>query len=126
MRTRRIRRDFLLAGVYIIRNETNGKNYVGSSADVIGRLRHHELLLMHGKHPIPEMQKDFDGNDHFSFDVLEVVLAGRKGKNRLSSTERRRLYAVEWARIKELRCMEEGYNKGRINEEAARRLAGMQ
>lgn len=72
------------------------------------------------------MQKDFDGNDHFSFDVLEVVLAGRKGKNRLSSTERRRLYAVEWARIKELRCMEEGYNKGRINEEAARRLAGMQ
>lgn len=117
MRTRRIRRDFLLAGVYIIRNETKGKNYIGSSADVLGRLRQHELRLIQGNHPIPEMQKDFDSNDHFSFDILEIVLAGTGSKRkRLDGRERNRLYGIERKHILELRCLEEGYNRGPINK----------
>lgn len=116
MRTRRIRRDFSLAGVYIIRNLTNGKVYIGSSTDVLSRLRTHESKLIAGTHKIREMQDDFNANHHFSFEVLEgQVFPRRAGHIIMSYADRRRLYRIEWENICKFDAIAAGYNTGLIN-----------
>ena len=48
------------AGVYIIKNQTTNKVYVGSSLNIEERLRGHRLALQRGNHPCSELQADYD------------------------------------------------------------------
>lgn len=117
MRTRRIRRKYALIGVYSITNTTNGRVYIGSSANVISRLSNHEKALIANKHPNAEMQKDFNDNCHFEFDILYVQRADRKVERTvLSTNERRSLYALEWKYIEQFDSIEKGYNQQAISQ----------
>lgn len=111
MRTRRILRKFALVGIYAIVNKTNGRVYIGSSSNLTSRLTSHERALISNKHPNAEMQKDFNDNCHFEFDVLYVHRASRKcGRTVISREERLDLYAMEWEYIQKYDSIEKGYN----------------
>lgn len=68
-----------VTGVYIIRNETSSRTYVGSSIDVAKRLFSHLSLLRRGKHHSPTLQRSWDkhGESAFIFQMVETVLDPR-------------------------------------------------
>ena len=62
------------AYVYEIKHEITGKSYVGISHNPKRRLYSHMYLLRRGKHPVEDMQTDY--NEHgacFLFRVLEEI-----------------------------------------------------
>lgn len=64
-----------VSGIYMIRNKTNHKTYVGRSHDITERLAGHIKQLVSGKHSNVHLLKDFKeyGISSFSFEVLEVI-----------------------------------------------------
>lgn len=65
----------LKTGVYAIRNQVNGKVYVGSSVSPLRkRWRHHKRWLKRGLHKNHRLQADWNsfGEQTFSFSVLAV------------------------------------------------------
>ena len=83
------------AGIYAIRNTTNGKVYVGQSVDIKRRWRRHKYELRHGCHPSSHLQRAWlvCGEPHFVFEVLEAVadVAG------LDTAEQRHIDAAQSA-----------------------------
>jgi len=63
------------AGVFQVKNIANGKVLLGSSMNLDGPLNRHRFMLTLGKHPVEEMQKDWNrfGADAFVFEILEKV-----------------------------------------------------
>ena len=61
------------SGIYVILNLVNGKVYIGSSVDVVGRLACHKIELARGKHGNMHLQSAWNkhGAGAFSFDVLK-------------------------------------------------------
>lgn len=61
-------------GIYIIRNNLNGKYYIGSSKDIRRRLYIHKYLLKRNKHFSTYLQNSWNkyGEQNFSFDALEI------------------------------------------------------
>ncbi len=117
MRTRRILRMFAFVGVYAITNKTNGRVYIGSSTNLLTRLSMHERLLIANNHPNAEMQKDFNSNCHFAFDVLHVRQAERKmGRTVISKAERQELYLLERQYIDQYDAIETGYNQQAVSQ----------
>lgn len=97
-------RSFDLAGVYMIRNKVKGKVYIGSSRDVISRLKDHENSLRKHKHPNKEMQSDYDAGNCFYYEYLFVqpIKDGR--------CIREKLYRLEREYIEKYNSIEKGYN----------------
>lgn len=60
------------SGVYIIRNTTNGKFYIGSSKNLAGRWKEHKFYLGKSKHPNKHLQSAWKkyGSAAFEFDIL--------------------------------------------------------
>lgn len=56
----------LLGKVYMITHNPTGRMYIGRSEKVERRLKTHFSLLEKGKHPVEDMQKDYEehGNDY--------------------------------------------------------------
>ena len=63
------------AGVYQVRNLSNGKVLLGSSLNLEGPLNRHKFMLKIGSHTNKALQKDWDelGSDQFTFEILEEV-----------------------------------------------------
>lgn len=63
------------SGIYAITNKANGKRYVGSAVNIKSRWKTHQSCLNRGKHHSPKLQNSWlkNGEDAFSFDVLEYV-----------------------------------------------------
>ncbi len=63
------------AGVFQVKNTTNGKVLLGSSLNLDGSLNKHKFGLSIGRHPNDALQKDWNalGSDKFAFEILEVV-----------------------------------------------------
>jgi DNA-binding transcriptional ArsR family regulator len=63
------------AGIYVIRNQVNGKEYVGKAVRVNKRWRDHQCDLRAGRHPNPLLQRAWDkyGESSFQFELIEVV-----------------------------------------------------
>ncbi len=59
-------------GVYLIRNKTNGKVYIGSSKDIQKRITQHFRQLKQNNHHSIELQLDFNkyGIENFQTEVL--------------------------------------------------------
>lgn len=64
-----------MSGVYMIHNSVTGRNYIGSSRCVRGRIKTHLSALRGNRHSIEEMQEDFNkyGEESFSFIPLFEV-----------------------------------------------------
>lgn len=63
-------------GVYRIRNQTNGKEYIGSTAiSMSKRWERHRQLLARGEHDNAALQQDWNraSGQGFIFEVIEVV-----------------------------------------------------
>jgi hypothetical protein len=72
------------AGIFQVKNVTNGKILLGSSLNLEGPLNSHRFMLTIGKHRNEELQKEWNefGADSFVFEVLEVVkVTGDPGFN---------------------------------------------
>ena len=63
------------AGVFQVKNTTNGKVLLGSSLNLEGPLNAHKFMLTIGKHRNEALQKEWDefGGDKFVFEILEEV-----------------------------------------------------
>jgi len=62
-------------GVFMIKNNINGKAFVDVSSDIKSILNRHSFQLKMGVHRIKEMQKDWKeyGEEAFEFKVLEYL-----------------------------------------------------
>lgn len=65
----------MTAGVYRIRNRVTGAAYVGSSVDIVRRVKAHVGRLRIGTHESLRLQSDWtdQGSGAFSFGLLEEV-----------------------------------------------------
>ena len=62
-------------GVFRIRNNVNGKVFIGSSLDLIAIWHAQKLQLDFGIHPNSGLQKDWkeQGPENFSYEILEEI-----------------------------------------------------
>lgn len=58
------------SGVYLIRNVSNEKVYIGSARNFEYRLRQHFVDLKSGRHQLEELQRDFNNGDTFEIKVV--------------------------------------------------------
>ena len=60
--------------IYVITHKPTGRSYVGSSRDVEKRIKQHLAALKNGKHPVEDMQNDYDvfGNS-YTFSVIGQI-----------------------------------------------------
>lgn len=64
-----------LSGIYVIRNNVNGKVYVGSTKNFYNRKLTHFKLLKENKHWNIRLQRSFNvhGEEHFEFEIIERI-----------------------------------------------------
>ncbi len=62
-------------GVFQIKNNVNGKIFIGSSLDLIAIWHAQKLQLDIGIHPNSELQKDWKefGAENFSYEIIEEI-----------------------------------------------------
>lgn len=60
-------------GIYCIRNVSNDKRYIGSSKNIEARWRVHKSRLRHNKHHSDHLQKSYNLNSQFSYEILEFI-----------------------------------------------------
>lgn len=63
------------AGVFRVRNTRQKRSLVGTSQDLPAVLNRHRFQLASGRHPDPELQRDWAefGPDTFMFEVLDTL-----------------------------------------------------
>jgi len=63
-----------ISGIYIIRNKTNNKLYVGQSVDLANRWRRHKWMAIHNIHTSIYLQRawNLDGQDNFEFSIIHT------------------------------------------------------
>lgn len=60
--------------VYAIKHRTTGKIYVGRSSRPKARIKRHLCNLRGGRHPVEDMQADYDKyGEHYSFYLLDFI-----------------------------------------------------
>lgn len=90
------------SGVYLIKNTTNGKVYVGSSENITNRWNGHRCLLRKGNHRNPHLQVSWNkhGEAAFEFSVLlfceidDLIQCEQIEIDRLMATDRRHGYNI--------------------------------
>jgi group I intron endonuclease len=100
-------------GVYQIKNKRNGKVYIGSTKNLLGKINSHKFQLKNDLHPNREMQKEFReiGEEGFSFDVLDRL----EPKEDLNYDYSEELKTLEAMWIEKLQPFNErGYNEKKI------------
>ncbi len=62
-------------GIYQIRNQVNGKIFIGHSKNLTAVFNREEFQLKHGSHPCRELQQEFHrfGPEQFSYEVLDTL-----------------------------------------------------
>jgi group I intron endonuclease len=97
-------------GVYQIKNNRNGKLYIGSAKNLLGKINSHKFQLKNNLHTNQEIQKDFNeiGEEGFSFDILDS-LEPREDLNYDYTEELKTLEAMWIEKLQPFN--EKGYNK---------------
>lgn len=77
------------AGVYLIKNITNGKCYVGSSIHLELRQKEHFSKLASNRHPNTHLQNAYNkyGKESFEFEIIETLDIGDDIKEMLLQRE---------------------------------------
>lgn len=104
----RICKDCDFPGVYAIVNIDKQRVYIGSTKNILHRLKTHKSQLKHGKSIIKQMQKDYDCGDNFAAYVVTPVRIREEGYSKYSD-----LRYFENIAITEFNACdpEHGYNK---------------
>jgi hypothetical protein len=115
-------------GVYLIRNNTNDKVFVGASLNLPGIINRHKFALGHGSHVSKSLQAAWNelGEQNFSFEIVDE-LSPRSDPNADYKSE---LALLEKLWLEKLDPFgEHGYNERKksraemLSEMAARRRA---
>jgi len=96
------------AGIYQVKNITNGKMLLASSLNLEGPLNRHKFMLKTGSHTHKTLQKDWDelGAENFIFEILEEVRIVDNPNFNLSDE----LTLLEMIWLEKLKPVENGYN----------------
>lgn len=97
------------AGVYQVKNLSNGKVLLGSSLNLEGPLNRHRFMLKIGSHTNKTLQNDWNefGAEKFAFEILEEVQ--RKDSPTFNLSDELTLLEMIW--LEKLRPFgERGYN----------------
>ena len=86
------------AGIFVLRNTTTGKQYVGQSNDVDNQKKKQDSLMRNGNHYNSYIQYDYNTGNRFSFSILEYCNP--------SQLKQRKNY---W--IRQLNTYYDGYNQ---------------
>ena len=100
------------AGVFQIRNTTNGKVLLGSSLNLHGPFNRLRFTLNFGSHGCAELQRDWNelGEDAFAFEVLVNLGPQPEGQSAYERSLELQLHEEEW--LDRLRPYgERGYNQ---------------
>lgn len=86
-----------ISAIYLIVNQINKKQYVGSSTNVIKRLKQHLWDLKRNAHGNKKLQKDFNelGETSFSFEIFKLIPEDQlieEEQKILDSTNKKNLY----------------------------------
>lgn len=98
------------AGIFQVRNLSNGKILLGSSLNLEGPLNSHKFMLKIGRHRNEALQQDWDkfGEKKFVFEVIDVVKV--KDDPNFNVTEELSLLEQIW--LQKLQPFgEKGYNR---------------
>jgi hypothetical protein len=111
-------------GVFLIRNNTNDKVFVGASPNLPGIINRHKFQLKHGAHPSKALQEDWNtlGSDNFSFEIVDE-LPPRSDPN---ANYREELNLLEKLWLERLHPYDErGYNEKKLTRvERLQKIAG--
>jgi len=110
-------------GVFLIRNTTNDKVYLGSGIDIEGIVNRHRFALSMGGHQSKALQKDWNelGADKFEFEILDQM----EPQDEPTFDARRELQLMEEMWLEKLEPYgERGYNEKKLSrEERIRRIS---
>ena len=110
-------------GVFLIRNTTNNKVYLGSGIDIQGIVNRHRFALSMGGHQSKALQKDWNelGADKFEFEILDQM----EPQDEPTFDARRELQFMEEMWLEKLEPYgERGYNEKKLSrEERIRRIS---
>ena len=111
-------------GVFLIRNMTNDKVFVGVGLDLLGIINSHKFQLKMGVHRNRRLQSDWNefGEENFAFEILDQ-LEPRAGT---SDDGREDLSFLKELWLDKLQPFgSRGYNRRKLTrEESLRRIAG--
>jgi len=84
-------------GVFIIKNNVNGKAFLGVSNDTKSIINRHRFQLQWGGHPIKELQQDWEkyGEDAFTIEVLEYLEYDKK-EEKVDYSEELEILKIMW------------------------------
>jgi len=112
-----------MLGVFLIRNTTNNKVYLGSGIDIQGIVNRHRFALSIGGHQSKALQKDRNelGADKFEFEILDQM----EPRDEPTFDARRELQFMEEMWLEKLEPYgERGYNERKLSrEERIRRIS---
>jgi group I intron endonuclease len=97
-------------GVFQIKNNMNGKIFIGSSLDLNAVWNSHKFRLDFGMHENAELQKEWkeSGGENFSYEILEEI---KQSENKPLNYDKE-IKVLEAMIIEELQPFEaKGYNK---------------
>jgi GIY-YIG catalytic domain len=97
-------------GVYQIKNKTNGKILIGSSADLKAIWNRQRTQLNFGNHPNKELQKEWNdyGEEAFEYEIISEI----KEKEDEEKDYRNEILDLEKLFIEEMQPFgDKGYNK---------------
>jgi len=114
---RRLKQEYIQTkrpfGVFLIRNTTNDKIYVGSGMDIQGIINRHKFALSLGSHQSKDLQKDWNalGADKFDFEIMDQM----EPRDDLGFDARRELQFMEEMWLEKLEPYDErGYNERKL------------
>lgn len=99
-------------GVFQIKNNINGKIFIGKAMNLDGILNSQRFQLIHGGHSNKELSKDWKefGQDNFSFEILDQLKPVEEAGNCSDYIDD--LAALEQIWLEKLQpFVEKGYNK---------------
>lgn len=87
----------MICGIYAIKNNINGKLYVGQSKDIQSRYRQHCSSLKKNKHYNLHLQKNYNKYGEFSFDLIileecDIISLGINEQKWIDNFPRNNLY----------------------------------
>lgn len=124
---KQLKKDYQLAkrafGVFLIRNTTNDKVFLGAGLDIQGIINRHKFALSAGGHNSKNLQRDWNelGADKFEFEILDQM----EPKDEPGFNARRELEFMEEMWLEQLQPYgDRGYNEKKLTrEERLKRIA---
>ena len=117
---RRLKQEYMETkrplGIFLIRNTTNNKVYLGSGLDIQGIINRHKFALSMGGHQSKELQKDWNalGADKFEFEIVDQM----EPRDEPGFDARRELQFMEEMWLEKLEPYDErGYNERKLSRE---------